>query len=190
MFRQPDARSCGASVLVTAAQLAGSVRVADRAAFEVLVLTAHRRLTAVATRGRLQLPWPRALGTPPWTLARELGALHGVRYRIRWVRTGAVVDQVAGHDLPVAVYIGSRWLPRHVVLALPDTYPADDRTDDQTGPPHDPTDPATPVYDPAVGALVTLARARWQGPLRLAGWDQPWFALVPGAQAPSPASSA
>ena len=51
--------------------------------------TLHRRLTSLSdTAGGWQVPWPRALGTPPWAVARELGLLTGVPYAVRSVRLG------------------------------------------------------------------------------------------------------
>ena len=61
---------------------------------------------------------------------------------------------------PVAVYVGSRWLPRHVVLAL--------------GTVGD----AVEVFDPAAGATVTLGRARWaEHRLGFGRWDHFWFVV-------------
>ena len=69
---QPDQRSCGAAVLVVARMLADhgygrEVAAAESvtARFREEVLATHRRVTAPVEGGRLQVPWPRALGTPP-----------------------------------------------------------------------------------------------------------------------------
>ena len=108
------------------------------------MVATHRRLTGLRDRhGRLQLPWPRALGTPPWAVARELGG------RVRRFRR----DEVArGTPPPVPVFLGSRWLPRHVVLAL------------------EATDDGLRVYDPARGAVVLIATSRWK---------KAWWAVLP-----------
>jgi hypothetical protein len=108
------------------------------------VLAMHRRLTGVRDRhGRLQLPWPRRFGTPPWAVARELdGRVH--RYRR---------DEVlAALPTPVPVFLGSRWLPRHVVLVL----------DERDGEPL--------AYNPAPGAVVPLSSSRWK---------HTWWAVLP-----------
>jgi hypothetical protein len=62
-----------------------------------------------------------------------------------------------------AIFIGNRWLPRHVVLVV-----------DATG-----TD-ALHVYDPAGGRLHTLAREAFlDGGIDVAGWDVAWFVVTP-----------
>ncbi|MFC4784235.1 hypothetical protein ACT8ZV_07160 [Nocardioides sp. MAHUQ-72] len=171
---QPDRRSCGAASLVVARMLgdspyAGSVL--GRGSFAAEVLALHRRLTSgLDARGRLQLPWPRALGTPPWAVARHLAALTGSRHRARWARTGraATADRVldlAAGGRPVVVYVGSRWLPRHVVLVV-------GREGDGLA-----------VYEPASGRLVAVSRsALASGPLDLGGWATPWFSVEPRAR--------
>lgn len=97
------------------------------AAYEASV---HRRTNAAHDAlGRRQLPWPRALGTPPWGLAAELSRLTGRRYRTEWLRRRprAVVEQSLGllparlaADQPAAIYVGSPTLPRHVGLVVPE----------------------------------------------------------------------
>ena len=78
-FQQPDQRSCGAAVAVMAEALrndgyarrllAGGDEEFDREARAM-----HRRLTGpVDATGAIQVPWLRAVGTPPWALARQLG---------------------------------------------------------------------------------------------------------------------
>lgn len=109
-LKQPDQRSCGAASMVVAAGPPF-----DPATFGRTVLETHRRLTSWRLRGRLQLAWPRAIGTPPWALARELTALTGARHRTRVVRWRGVVRPEAG-----ALFVGDRWLPRHVMLVLDD----------------------------------------------------------------------
>ncbi len=111
---QPDERSCGAAVLVVAralldrgyAELLVSGRhpgtgfvlpgsLADRFRHETLAM--HARVTGlVDAAGRLQVPWPRALGTPPWAVARQLSA-PGSLPRVDCVnRLGSSVVCVAG----------------------------------------------------------------------------------------------
>jgi hypothetical protein len=111
------------------------------------------------------VPWPRALGTPPWAVARELRLLTGVRYTLHLVRLRRRVwtrlDRVPP-GLPVAVFVGDRFLPRHVVLV---TGVGDGRAR---------------TYEPASGLDLDVARHRWErGDLALAGWDRPWFVVSP-----------
>jgi hypothetical protein len=129
--RQPDRRTCGPSVVVVARGLPG-----PWPDFEATVLATHRRLNRV---------WPRALGTTPWAVARALGG------RVRWIRGRGWGEVLAALPRPTPVYLGSRWLPRHVVLAL------------------DVRDGVPLVYDPARGDLV---------PVTTCGWKVPWFVIV------------
>ncbi|HEV2797153.1 MAG TPA: hypothetical protein VGV65_05995 [Nocardioides sp.] len=166
-LRQPDRRSCGAASLVMARRLvrpryAGLV--SDQATFAHEAATLHRRLTSLAdTAGHWQVPWPRALGTPPWAAARELRLLTGAAYAVRQVRLGRRVWPTLEHvtaGRPAAVFVGDRWLPRHVVLvtALEDG--------------------AAHVYEPAAGLALSVPRARWEsGDRALAGWDRPWLVV-------------
>ena len=132
---QPDNRTCGPSVVVVMEGLPG-----PWPDFEQRVLATHRRLNRW---------WPRALGTTPWAVAREVDG------RVRRFRHAEVA---AALPTPVPVYLGSRWLPRHVVLALED---ADD---------------GLRVYNPARGAVVPIQSSRWK---------KAWWAVLPNP-APSP----
>ena len=171
-WAQPDRRSCGAAALVTARRgidAEYAARVADHDTFAAEVLRLHRRLTSHADdAGRRQLPWPRALGTPPWAVARQLGLLTRTPYAVRPARRGtALWEQLAGAtpERPVAVYVGDRWLPRHVVLV--------------TGRDAD----VASTYEPAAGRTEHVGRERWvAGPLRLAGWHRPWLVVAPSGQ--------
>ena len=82
-------------------------------------------------------------GTPPWAVARELG---GSWHRYRQA------DVLAALPTPVPVYLGTRWLPRHVVLVL----------DERDGEPL--------VYNPALGAVVLISSSKWK---------RRWFAVLP-----------
>ncbi len=151
-LRQPDRRSCGASVAVVARARADATYAAGlggegEAGWRRQVLTAHRRLVRARLRGRLQPPWPRTLGTPPWALARELGAVTGRRHHVRVVRWSPPTTPRAG-----ALYVGSRWLPRHVLLVLDD-------------------DPAT-CWDPASGRVLPVDHPGRR-------WRTRWFAVTP-----------
>lgn len=163
-LRQPDQTSCGAACVVVARMRHAS---SPPASFGEEVKDAHRRLVGtVDPGGRAQLPWPSALGTPPWAVANALREIERTRYvvrLVRWSRSPAfatVATAVATH--PVALFVGSSTLPRHVVLAV--SAGADGLS----------------VYDPASGGLVTLTQAAFvSARLRVAGWDVPWFAVVP-----------
>ncbi|GAB3199303.1 hypothetical protein GCM10027062_15520 [Nocardioides hungaricus] len=133
--RQPDSRTCGPSVVVVRAGLPG-----PWPRFREDVLATHRRLNRL---------WPRALGTTPWAIAREL-RMTGRGGRVRRYRRAEVLAALPD---PVPVYLGSRWLPRHVVLVLGE---------------HD-GEPV--VYDPALGAAVPMSAARWR---------HAWWAILPG----------
>lgn len=169
-LQQPDRRSCGAASLVMARRLVDpryARLVADQAAFAHEAATLHRRLTSLAdVRGGWQVPWPRAIGTPPWAVARDLRLVTGTPYAVHPVRLGRQVWprlSTVAPGRPVAVYVGSRLLPRHVVLV---TEVHDDR--------------AT-TYEPSSGRLLEVPRVRWESePLRLAGWDLPWWVVSPG----------
>jgi hypothetical protein len=192
-LRQPDARSCGACALVVARA------VADEGYAEFLVtgthpvtgfradgsvverfhsetLGMHRRVTGLADiAGRLQTPWPRPLGTPPWALARQLST-KDARYVVRqalWQRRDLVADVVASLECrqPVALYVGSRWVPRHVMLAI---------RPEPTG--------GFSCYDPGSGQLRPVTSELFlDGDLGLNNWRYLWLAVLPerGAAAPS-----
>lgn len=135
----------------------------DRFRDEVLDL--HRQVTRpLDARGALQLPWPRALGTPPWAVARHLSALDPERtYRARLAfRRSRAFDRLVAAAPPSVLFVGSRWLPRHVVLVV-DANPA-----------------ALRVYEPSRGRLVEVAREELvRARLDLAGWRKPWFTVTP-----------
>lgn len=177
-LRQPDRRSCGAAALVMARRLVRpdyAALVADQAVFAHEARTLHRRVTSLAdTAGGWQVPWPRVLGTPPWAAARELGLLTGLRYTVHAVRVRRRVWpllQGAGPRRPVAVFVGDRLLPRHVVLVT-GIEAAGART-----------------YEPSAGTDLVVASGRWErGDLALAGWDRPWLVVSP-APAPDPAAA-
>ncbi len=124
-------------------------------------LRTHRRTNRMVDAGhRLQLPWPRALGTQPWALAHELRG----RHRVVLVRNRAGSwRQIVQADQLVPLYVGSRLLPRHVVLVT--GRDAEDRVR---------------VYEPGSGDTVRVDRQDFlAGRLRLAGWDRPWFVVLP-----------
>jgi len=171
-LRQPDRRSCGAATLVMARMLqdeayAGRVLAAD--AFSAEALAMHRRVTGVVdVTGRLQPPWPRALGTPPWATARQLAWTARTPYDVRlvppWDRERGLAGLRAGvaTGLPVALYVGSPTLPRHVVLAA--AGPRD----------------GLRAWEPSSGRLTTLDEEAFvAGRLRGLGWPVPWLVVAP-----------
>jgi hypothetical protein len=167
---QPDRRSCGAAVVVAARMLTAPPEAGahgSKAWFRTEVLAVHRQLTSVVDAGgRWQLPWPRALGTPPWAVARHLSGLTGDRHDTVLVRDRrAAFDRVlrATRDgRPVPVYVGNRWLPRHVVLGT------------GIGP-----EGTLRCYDPARGVVATVTRREFGAArLGLSGWDRPWFVVL------------
>lgn len=176
-LQQPDARSCGAAALVVARMLRDpSYAGTARRHFARECLAMHRRVTSLSdVRGRPQMPWPRALGTPPWALAHQLTWTTGVDYRTRRLQPGRRVallsealSAVAG-DLPVALYVGNDRLPRHVVLLVAagdDAHPA--------------------AYEPASGALVRFTPQQFvDATLDLGGWRRPWFFVSPRQTLPA-----
>jgi hypothetical protein len=149
-LKQPDRRSCGAATVVMAAARVdpdyAARTCADQGSFATAVLDRHRELTRWP-------PWPRALGTPPWAIARALRAVTGVPHRTRLARWRRSAPPASG-----ALYVGSRWLPRHVVLMV----------DDER------------CYEPSSGQVVPVpGDAYVGGRLSLAGWPTPWFDVVP-----------
>jgi hypothetical protein len=168
---QPDQRSCGPSSLVAAHILLDPAYAATQNphAFAGSVLDLHRQLTAASAFGRAQLPWPRALGTPPWAVARAMGEFSDVHYGTTLVpfhNRARLFDRLAGAvaDRPAPFYVGD-WIPRHVVLAVA------------------PTDDGVQVYNPAHGTLVEMKRSDFEArKLTTFGrWTRPWFMVLPSS---------
>lgn len=193
LFVQPDQRSCGATALVVARILGdreyaayvdgtsdlahartvvGDLRLKER--FRAEALTMHQRITGTSdVSGKAQLPWPRAFGTPPWAVARQLsatpaadGTLATYSSHVARIGLSGAFDRLlaAGDAGRVSsIFIGSTWLPRHVVLVV-------DRT----------TAGTVRVFDPARGRLGELDRGAFTGKkIGIAGWDVPWFVVTP-----------
>lgn len=160
--------------------------------FAVLQRVVKHRTGAGALLG---LPWPGALGTPPWTAARE-ARFGGVRFADRVVDDTdppyltVVLDEVAAalaRGVPVPLYTGGdtaqRWsaaVPRHVVLALPasraDTGAPGARTVDAL------TVDALTVWEPSAGRVVAITRAELVAGRphpALGGWSHLAWALLP-----------
>lgn len=169
-FQQPDSRSCGAAVAVMVEALRNDAYARRLLAggddeFDREVSAMHRRITGpVDAAGAIQAPWLRALGTPPWALARQLGR-RSIRPRVivarlRAGRAWSAMGASLVEGVPVPAYVGSHWLPRHVVLAV------------------EPLDDAVRVYDPASGRVVRVARTEWvEARVLLAGWRTPWCVI-------------
>jgi hypothetical protein len=161
-LRQPNGQSCGAATALAARAILEGWRPENP---EVDIPRAHRILTsATSARDRFQMPWPRALGTPPWAIANTLRALTGEHIATVFARPRAAIaydvlrEQL--YDRPVGVYVGNRWLPRHVVLAT------------------DATPDGVRVFDPAEGRLVDVPEQQWtQHRVGVAGWTHFWFVV-------------
>ncbi len=142
---------------------------------------AYERVVMGRTNGllagghRLNAPWPRALGTPPWGAKHELefgASRRGTSYTVdlwRHESPGGLVEDfdtlvdVVAEGEPGLLYIGNGLAPRHVVLVLPGD---GDRNLD--------------VYDPGSGRVDHLRRdAVVERRMRLSGWDVPWMAVRP-----------
>jgi hypothetical protein len=199
---QPDARTCAPAALVTSRLLTRPAyaawldtgrhpttgRVDPRSAsqrFADEVAAMHHSTTACRDRrGEPQLAWPRALGTPPWAVAREMSArdgsgVPGSRYRVvvvdprrRAVTWERVVTAVgAGH--PVPLYVGNRLAPAHVVLVT--------AVRDGTVEVHDPATGRSHDVDRAAYVAGSLPFGKPSRPLHLAGaMTLPWCLVVPG----------
>jgi len=141
------------------------------AAYEQVV--ASRTNALVGAGRRLQLPWPRALGTPPWGALKELeygAADPDADYDVTWLRhrgRGGLGQAYADlrarvHDgRPALLYVGNAWSPRHVVLVMPPT--GEQELD---------------VYEPSAGRVVDLPRESFvERRLQIGGWDVPWAAV-------------
>jgi hypothetical protein len=184
--QQQSSTTCGSACLAVARMLANPpfaewMRVGDPGSgvSALARFTAYEQVVAsrtnglVGAHGRLQLPWPRALGTPPGGALHELewGASDpAADYELLWVRGQRRSSLVAAYDQlrrcvepgrPALLYVGDRWLPRHVVLVLPPTGGAD-----------------LDVYEPSVGTVVGLdGEAFTARRLALGGWDLPWAVI-------------
>lgn len=155
------------------AGVTGADQAARFAAYERIV---HRRTNSLlGAGGRLGLPWPQALGTPPWGVKRELefgAARRGTRYDVEVLRgessaaLGARFDRLLRlvcDGEPAILYVGNARLPRHITLILPDR-----------------GDGNLEVYEPAAGIVRELTRAEFTARrLALGGWQLPWFAVQP-----------
>ncbi len=137
------------------------------------------------------LEWPPALGTPPWTAARE-ARFPNVRYRSVPVDDGgakgaALLTSVHGATMagvPVPLYTGgdlgrgvTTAVPRHVVLAVPPPAEAPHRGHDEAG------NPVLHVYDPSAARVHRVPVAelldRRDPHPALGGWNHVCWVLLP-----------
>lgn len=209
LAKQVDSTTCGSAVLT---MVKATVDPAYRAYLQEenqgdlrfgLAQRQAKEATCAAALGPLR--WPGALGTPPWTLAREI-SVPGYGYRSTAVDDGSVrgsrILAAAYHatraGLPVPLYSGgdsrtalTHAVPRHVVLAVP---PADATTPtvriDERGVPHYHSDersweriPTMVIYDPASGHVerVELQElyARSTPSRALGNWTHICWAVLP-----------
>jgi hypothetical protein len=161
-WQQPTNTTCGSSVVVALGYLASGVEPLDFAAAARAVMA--RTNSPVDRAGRLQLPWPPALGTRPAALVRELGGTWTSRV-VDPRRPGRAYDVLVGFvtsGQAIPLYIGEGSWMQHIVLVV------------------GATDHDFSVYDPAVGRTVRRTREQFErGALDLVGWDQPWLVIVP-----------
>jgi hypothetical protein len=187
-LRQRSSTTCGSASLLVARAMADPVfarwlllgvdddtgtpsdePVADR--FATAEQTVKHSTNALLGPTGLQVPWPPALGTPPWGAAHEMTRITGLRHRARYVGPDSPTARAAGYDAVAGtvaagrtapMFVGDGAVPRHVVLALG----------------HD--DDALRLYEPASGDVVTLARDQYvKGGFVVAGWTVPWAVVVP-----------
>lgn len=188
--QQQSRVTCGAASLVVSRMLASPEFAASLLAvpdgraerFAAAERDVHRRTNAlIGPGGFLQLPWPRALGTPPWGARRELeagAAARGSRYRNRWVRPSArrvaegltrLADSV-GDGTPGLVFVGNRWLPRHVVLVIGSAFEIGAAEITRT----------LTVYEPSSGRVLNVPVADLvDRRTALAGWAFTWAVIAP-----------
>lgn len=179
---QATSTTCGSATLVVArmildpgvaAEVLVEGRVAER--FAQHEQTMKRRTNGLfGPTGRPRLPWPRALGTPPWGAAAqmtELARADGTRFLVRPVDSDSAPDRLAAFDAltmsvaaghPAVLYVGDDLTPRHVALATAGGTEG------------------LRLYDPAVGRLVTVRRDAFEaGRVNIAGWQRVWAVVVP-----------
>ena len=104
------------------------------------------------------------------SVARQLSGSTGTPWQAKaispWGRSGALKEiRSAAARRAVPVYVGSRWIPRHVVLVL---------------------DAGLRVYEPSSGRVVTITADDFvKASLSLAGWSNPWFSVLPARRTPA-----
>jgi hypothetical protein len=183
-LRQPDGTTCGSASLVFAQMLIDpnyASKIIDDRRTPLITDTAQQRFAAEAQRvhqetnavtdadAALQLPWPKSLGTLPWAAARQMNiALTGAGYQVLLIDPARSNDAFAririavARGYPAPLYIGDALSPRHIVLAV------------------SAADESITVYEPSGGTLCPITADTFSGNhLDVAGWDQPWLAVLP-----------
>lgn len=191
--RQQSSTSCGAACLTVARMLVdapfarwvvsgtghpvlGAEGSTEQQRFASWEATVRRRTNGWRRPGGgVDLPWPPQLGTPPWGVRHELehGASRvGTRYEtavVRHLDAGALralharLLELVVDGEPAALYVGDRWLPRHVTLVMPSQHAG-----------------RLTVYDPGAGAVRSISAGAFSSRrLGLSGWQQPWLLVRP-----------
>ncbi|WP_127130436.1 hypothetical protein [Georgenia sp. SYP-B2076] len=170
---------------------------AESAAADRLDAAQQHLQARTCARGLGPVPWPRRLGTPPWTAARE-ARFPGVRYRSVPLDDAspaaatllARVHAATAAGVPVPLYAGgdlgrglATAVPRHVVLAVPPPPGGAHRGTDPAGP------PVLHLYDPASARVYAVPLAALLGrrePLpALGGWTHVCWVLLPTGWPPA-----
>lgn len=185
---QVDGTTCGAAVLLMLRASGDETLAAELDANPGMIDSYQREIHADVCRGALgPLSWPRAYGSPPWSLARE-ARYPGVDYEARAVDDAsehgrAILNAVwhaNRHGIPVPLYTGgnlreglSRAVPRHVVLAVPPAEPV--------------SEASLLIYEPSSGLLhevpLTDLFARTGPHPALGGWTHIVWAILPRPKA-------
>lgn len=170
-FKQYDSRACG-PVAIVAHRVAG-LDPDDRARIsrDLLIEATEATVGALSgprdRAGRWQVPWPRMFGTSPWAAAREMSVGSPTSYAWRALdpsQLDAEFDRLATtvESDRVLLYVGDRWLPRHIVTVV-------GRRDDQLI-----------AFDPATGGPAQVTREAFIGrQLNVSGWSRPWLVVEP-----------
>jgi hypothetical protein len=182
-LRQPDQTSCGSSSLVVAQMIIDQSyahRVLDGPSAPMIAQTTQERFADAAQQmhertnafrapdAALQIPWPKALGTLPWAASRQLNIdLPGADYQVLLIdpaQTATAFTQLSAAVLrgfPVPLYVGNSVSPRHIVLVVAGGQ-------------------NLTIYEPSSGGLRDITQTSFNtSALDLAGWDQPWLAVLP-----------
>jgi len=169
-LRQPDDVSCGATAAVVARMLRDREYAAEvLPRFGEEVWSTHRGFARLWSRGRLQRPWARRLGTAYWSLSAWLRDVEDVRYVLRdaWLhpaRAFTRLHRAAAAGRLAVLYVGTTLLPRHVTLVV------GVRGDDLE------------VFNPATGRIHLVGRADFAArrlDRSLGRWRRPWTVVVP-----------
>jgi len=184
ILRQPDQTSCGSSSLVVARMIIDESfahRVLEGPTVPLIAQSAQERFAEAAQQmhertnaltaadAALQIPWPKALGTLPWAAARQLSIdLPSADYQVLLIdpaQTARAFTQVLDavqRGFPVPLYVGNSVSPRHIVLVVA-------------------SGQNLTIYEPSSGGLREITPTSFNmSRLDVAGWDEPWLAVLPG----------